>query len=155
MATVSLKKRYEPLRKKYKLPSFEELNSSFEIGEIEPEIFSIKEIRKQIAERMEHVSEILECPLQPEPTLSDLYESRVFSELEKKDLFALYKRLKVAGRRISELFILNDEMLDAEFIRSFSAEWQKLKPKILGFIKKIREAWEADVDEDESVQYMG
>ena len=45
-----IKKRYEELVKKYKLPSFTSLNNEFEISTIEHEEFLLREIRRKIDE---------------------------------------------------------------------------------------------------------
>lgn len=49
-----LKKQYEPLRKKYKLPSFDELNKEFEIEKIQEKEtdFILREIRKGMGEKV-------------------------------------------------------------------------------------------------------
>lgn len=152
---TKFKRLYEPLRKKHKLPSFEELDHNFEISAMDQEFFSLREIRKKLAERVDDVAGMVERMLQPDTNLSDLCESRVLDETEKKELFALYKTLMVASRRLSELLLLNDEKLDAEFIKSFFAEWKKIKPQLLGFIKKLRESWEKETEESENAPYMG
>ena len=85
----SLKKRYEPLRKKYKLPSFAELDSEFRISQIEADSFLLESIREKMAERTSHVRGVVEEALQPDTNLADLYESRVFGEEENKRLFEL------------------------------------------------------------------
>ncbi len=155
MAASKVKKLYETLRKKYKLPGFDELDSEFEISAIEAESGLLREIRKQISEKVSDVSSLFQTILQPDTNLVDLYESRVFDEAEKQRLFELFKKLMVTDRTLMELAIENDEKLDAEFIKSFTAEWKKTKPELLKFIKKLRDSWEKDTDEGEAAGYMG
>ena len=155
MAASKVKKLYESLRKKYKLPGFDELDAEFEISAIEAESGLLREVRKQISEKVGNVSSLVEEVLQPDTNLVNLYESRVFDEDEKKRLFELYKRLMVVDRNLVELMIANDEKLDAEFIKSFAAEWKKTKPELLRFIRKLRESWEKETEEGESAGYMG
>ncbi len=150
-----IKTLYAHLRKKHKLPGFDELDAHFEISATDPELFSVREIRKKIAETVCDVSGIIERALQPDTNLPDLYESRVFDEGEKKELFALYKQIMVAERRMSELLIINDEKMDAGFIREFLPKWKKLKLQILPFVKKLRESWEKETEESETAHYMG
>ena len=154
MAT-GVKKKYEALRKRHKLPGFEELDSEFEIGAIDSESFSLREVRRKVSEKVGDVSCIVAEVLHPETNLVDLYESRVFNEQEKKGLFELYKRLMVADRNLAELSILNEEKLDAAFIKSFSAEWKGLKPQLIRFIRKLKESWEKETEEGETAGYMG
>lgn len=150
-----LKKRYEVLRKKYKLPGFDELDAEFEISDIEPDCSILREVRKKIADKIGHVCGTIEQVLHPETNLVDLYESRVLDEREKKELFEMYKKLMAAERSCVELFISSDEKPDAAFIKSFSVEWKTLKPQLIKFIRKLKESWEKETDEGEAAGYMG
>lgn len=154
MAT-GIRKRYDALRKKHKLPGFEELDAEFEISGIEPDGSVLREVRKKIADKIGHVCGTVEQVLHPDTNLADLYESRVLDEQEKKELFEMYKKLMVAERRCVELFISSDEKLDADFIKSFSAEWKTLKPQLVKLIRKLRESWEKETEEGEAASYMG
>ena len=150
-----MKKKYDALRKKHKLPGFEELDAEFEISDIEPDGSVLREVRKKIADKISHVCGTVEQVLHPETNLADLYESRVLDEQEKKELFETYKKLMAAERRCVELFISSDEKLDAAFVKSFSAEWKTLKPQLVRFIRKLKESWEKETDEGEAAGYMG
>lgn len=155
MAASKLKKLYEALRKKHKLPTFDEMDSEFEISAIEAESGLLREIRKHISERVGNINSLVEEVLQPDTNLVNLYESRVFNETEKQGLFELYKKLMVVDRTLAELMIANDEKLDAQFIKSFAAEWKKIKPELLNFIRKLKDSWEKETEEGESAGYMG
>lgn len=154
MAT-GIRKRYEALRNKHKLPAFDELDSEFEIGSIDPESFSLREVRHKICDRIGDVRSLLDEVLHPDTNLVDLYESRVFDEDEKKQLFELYRQLMIADRTAAELSILNDEKSDAAFIKSFTADWKNLKKEAVGFIRRLREAWEKETEERDTAGYMG
>ena len=53
MNIAELKKRYENLTKKYKIPGFVELNKDFEIEKLDKEIdFLLRAIRKLIMEKI-------------------------------------------------------------------------------------------------------
>ena len=153
MAT-KLKKRYQPLMKKYKLPGFDELDLEFEIGSIESADFLLGEIRKRISDKARDICCLVEEVLQPDTNLASLYESRVFDEQEKHKIFDLYKKLMVANRRAVELYVLNDEKLDAAFIRDFTREWAGIKLYVVGFIRKLRESWEKKTEEGERARYI-
>lgn len=155
MAASKVKKLYETLRKKYRLPGFDELDQEFEVSAIEAESGLLREIRKQISEKVGDVSSLFQSVLQPDTNLVDLSESRVFNEAEKQRLFELFKRLMVADRAMAGLSIENDEKLDAAFIKSFHAEWKKLKPELVKFIKRLRDGWEKETEEGEEAGYMG
>jgi hypothetical protein len=153
--TKDIKKGYEVLKGKFNLPSFEELDSEFEISAIESESFLIRKIRRKLAERAEEAVSLAEEALQPDNNLSDLYESRVLTESEKRELFELYKKLMSSNRKLTELSILNDDKSDADFIIFFSEEWKGIKPQLAKFIARLKESWEKDTEEGETAAYMG
>lgn len=154
-AGVKIKRKYEALRKKHKLPKFEELDFDFEISKIEPGAFLLREIRRKVAEKVQDAGCIIEEALQPDTNLASLYESRVLDEAEKKQIFELYKKLMATNRLTLELSIKNNDKEDAEFITAFHSEWKKLAPELLRFLKKLKESWEKESEEDEKLRYMG
>lgn len=152
---MTLKAKYEPLQKKYTLPSFENLNKEFEISCIEAEDSPLRDIRKKINEKIKVMRSLLEEVLQPEANLAGIYESRAFSEDEKKELFELYRKIMSKDRKCIELFILNDEQADAAFIKSFSAEWETLKKELSKAADKLRDYWDNEKEEHEKLGYFG
>jgi hypothetical protein len=152
---MALKAKYEPLQKKYGLPSFEQLDREFEIGGIEAEDSPLREIRKKIDDKLKAMRSLLEEVLQPEANLAGIYESRAFSESEKKELFELYRKIMSKERQCMQLLIKNDEQADAAFIKSFSAEWETLKKELAGAADKLRDYWENEKEEHEKLGYFG
>ena len=155
MAAKGIRREYEKLRKKHKLPTFAELDNDFEISRIEAEGFPLREIRKKIIDKLHEVGSLVEEVLNPDTSLADLYESRIFGEEEKRLIFELYKKLMAFIRHSAVLAIQCDEKLEAEFIKSFYADWKKLKPELLKFATKIKGSWEKETAENESIGYMG
>ncbi len=151
----SLKKKYELLRKKHRLPSFDELDSEFEIGKIDDGTFLLRELRRKVADKIGEAGAIVEEVLQPDANLAGLYESRVFDEAEKKALFEIFKKLMTYNRMAMELSIKNSEKEDAEFIKSIHTEWKALSPQLLKFIRQLRESWGKESEEAEKLRYMG
>ncbi|MFH1182108.1 MAG: hypothetical protein V1702_04075 [Candidatus Woesearchaeota archaeon] len=152
---MALKAKYEPLQKKYNLPSFEQLDREFEISCIESEDSPLREIRKKIDEKIKAMRTLLEEVLQPETNLAGIYESRAFSEDEKKTLFELYRKIMSKERKCVELLIRNDEQADAAFIKSFSAEWETLKKELAKAADKLRDYWENEKEVHEKLGYFG
>ncbi|MBI2144890.1 hypothetical protein HYU18_01055 [Candidatus Woesearchaeota archaeon] len=155
MAAKSAKKKYDLLMKKHKLPQLEELDACFELGNLEEEGNHLREIRRRIAEKLHDAISIAEQVLQPDTNLSELYESRVLDEEEKKRLFELYKKLMAAARKAAELSIVSNASQDAEFIKSIYPEWKSIAPELARFIRKLRAAWETDSEEGERAAYLG
>lgn len=151
----NIKKTYGSLKKKYNLPGFDELDRDFEIAGIEEETFLLREIRKKIAEKLEFFSKILEGTLQPETTLTQLYEAKFFSEEEKEKMFKLYKAIMMLHRQALLLSIENDEKHDAEFVNSFFGQWPRIKGQLATFFKKMEKGWKKETDVKEDLGYLG
>ena len=150
-----VRKTYEQLRAKHKLPLFEELDTAFEISTIESDNFLLREIRRKITERLRDISGLVERLLQPEANLIDMYESKAYTEEEKAVIFEQYRRLIIADRLSIEAELSNDEKMDAAFISSISQEWKAMKPGLIAFVKRLRETWESEADDNEKAGYMG
>ena len=153
--TKGLRKKYELLRKKHKLPGFEELDSEFEISALDTESLSPRELRRKISEKIDDVALMLERALHPDTNLADLYESRVFDESEKQELFEIYKKMMAFARQTAELMLDSNEKLEASFINSFYSEWKKLKPQLLRHVTKLKESWQKETEKREAAGYMG
>ena len=152
---MELEKDYEILRKKYALPMFEELDIEFEIHCIEDGKFLIKDIRQKIIEKIDEFCIMVEDILQPDTKVSNLYESRVFTEADKEKIFKIFRKLMRIKRRAMQLMILNNEKEDAEFIKKTFSEWQELKEQLNPVVKKLIEAWETETDIKEQLSYLG
>lgn len=150
-----IKKKYEILRRKHKLPAYMELENDFEIGRADPDGLLLREIRRKMLEKIHEITSLLEEILHPEASLVGLYESRVFDETEKKEIFEIYKQLLAAIRHSTELAVESNEKLEAEFISLFYMKWVSMKPALLKFTGKLKMSWEKDTDEDEKTGYMG
>jgi HPt (histidine-containing phosphotransfer) domain-containing protein len=152
---MGVESKYRQLQRKYRLPSFEQLDKEFEISCIEQERFLLREIRKKLDEKIDDICKTLEEVLQPDTNLSGIYESRVFSDEEKKRVFDLYRRLMRLHRQGFELLVKSDDKSDADFVRSVSAEWEKLKKELSQVARKLQESWEKEMEENEKLGYFG
>ena len=150
-----IKKEYEVLKKKYNLPEFSLLDSEFEISSIDEPNFLVRHIRKKIDERVEYFCKILEGILQPDTCLSGLHECKFFNEQQKKDIYALYKKLMVMNRYAVELSILNNEQQDVSFILETVQEWDEIKKKLARYASQLKENWEKEIEVKEDVGYFG
>ncbi len=150
-----IKKEYEGLKKKHKLPDFAELDKYFEISTVENAKLSHVSIRKKIAEKIQFFCEVLEGLLHPNSDLTSMYEDRFFSEKEKEGMFDLYKKLMSISRRALELSIEADEKEDAEFIKSISREWKEIKVEFYRIANKLKESWEKEAESESKLEYLG
>lgn len=152
---MDVKELYSEIRGKNKdLPSFEELDSEFEISTVE-ERFPLRNIRRKIAEKVEYYSKIIEELLQPDTNLIPMYECRVFREDEKEDIYDVLKKLMFILRSSSEVALKSDEKEDVKFISDAFKGWTNLKPDLSKIIAKIKSSWEKETELKEDLEYLG
>ncbi|MBN2454487.1 hypothetical protein JXB11_02990 [Candidatus Woesearchaeota archaeon] len=152
---MTVKEKYSGMCRKYKLPPFEKLDAEFELSGIEQEDFILREVRKKIEEKLAAVRKVMEEVLQPESNLAGIYESRVFSEEEKKELFELYRKIMKFVRQGFELYVKADEKADANFISAFFREWESIKAGIGKMSSKLQDSWQKEMEGDEKLGYFG
>ena len=155
MDLKELKLIYNKYAQNYSLPDFEVLDKEFQIKDITNENIVLQEIRDKILDQLEHYMKILEGIVQPETTLVDMYESKVFSDEEKIEIFKLYKRFMFMDRYSLETALEDGDRKVAEFINVVYREWISLKPKILEVIIHLKESWTKDDDKETTVEYCG
>ncbi|MEE9525464.1 MAG: hypothetical protein V3V78_02545 [Candidatus Woesearchaeota archaeon] len=152
---MKLKEKYQELSKKHNLPSFEELDKEFEISTIENEEFLLREVRRKIIEKIEAYTKFLEEILQPETTLANMYEAKVFDEDERNEIFKLYQRLMSLDRLSMELALDENDDKTSKFIKDFFEEWNEIKENLSKFVKKAKEEWLKETDIKEKLRYLG
>src|SRR3989338_5016175 len=90
MPNNEIEKQYNELRKKYMLPDFREMNTEFELSDLEETNFPVRAIMRRIAEKLDFYTTMLEELLQPDPSnLYSIHESRFFEEDEKKEMYEI------------------------------------------------------------------
>ncbi len=146
---------YEKLRKKFSLPEFGELDKEFDISEIDEYKSLLKSIREVMGDKVAKASEIILEIMQPEASISTLYESRVFNEKEKNLVFELFRKIMVIKRQSDKLYIINDEKMDAEFINNTLVEWKKMKPEIIAILSELEDCWRKDSEIADRLAYFG
>ena len=154
---IEIEKQYNELKKKLKLPEFRELDSEFEISDLEETNFLLRAIIRRIAEKLDFYSTMLEEVLQPDTSnLYAMHETKFFDEDEKKQMYELYTKLMNFNRQSIEVSLEQNEKNEADFITNLLNEWKVLKQELLRFVKKMRASWkteEADIKED--LGYLG
>ncbi len=148
-------KNYEAVRKKYPLPKFEELDAEFDIHCIDDGKFPLREVRHKICERIDDLCIMLEEVLQPDTKVSNLYESRVFTESDKELIFLVFKKLMAIRKKAALISLRNNEREEAEFIAESYKQWIALKKQLEPFFIKLVDAWQTDTDIKEQLSYFG
>jgi len=154
--TNEIEQGYNKLRKKYKLPKFNEIDSEFEISNLESARFLIKNILRRIEEKLEFYIEVIGNLVHPDASsLSTMYEVRYFSDDEKNDVYMLFKKLMKANRSIIELILVSDEKKQTDFLKGFLNEWQDMKKELISHIGKMKDSWEKESTIEEDLGYFG
>jgi hypothetical protein len=152
-----LKKGYEPLAKKYKLPSFEKLNEEFDIERIaEKETdFILREIRKAVADKIIAYIRFLELLMNP--STGPMFFFMIVKGLSANDkslIDSTYKRIVKFEIEVIPLDNSYSEKKEAEFISKIYKDWQEIKEDINKIVEIIKENWEKQ-DKKEDKEYFG
>ncbi|MBI4149800.1 hypothetical protein HY488_00190 [Candidatus Woesearchaeota archaeon] len=150
-----LQKNYLELQKKYALPSFEELHRSFELSSIDAAGNILREICKKMDSKFDEIINLLQGILQPETTIRDLHECRVFTEKNKTQAFSLYRKLMALRREASLLSLDSEEKKEAAYINASFVEWQGMKQQLQDIVIKIRDSWKKEISVKEELGYLG
>jgi hypothetical protein len=139
-----MKKDYEKLRKKYKLPSFKELNDNFDIERVsERDTDSlIREIRKSILDKVLAYFKFIEMLINPGN--SSLFFFSLVKGLSSKDkriLERLYERLGEMEIDVIELDAKYMEKDEVEFIKKVNKEWKTISVELIKLVEVLRRNW--------------
>lgn len=147
---------YDKLKKKYSLPGYDEMNQDFDLEEINAESgLILYRIRIKILEKIDIYSKMFESMLQPDSSLSDMYEAHYISDNDRNDAYALFKKLMQIMRRSNLVSLENSEEKNAQFIKESYNEWKNLKPNIQSHIKRLLLIWNKETDIKDDLSYFG
>ncbi len=152
--TSGIKESYESLSKRFSLPKFEELEE-FQVSSIEKPDFLLSSIRESLMEKIHDIIDFLSDMFQPDASITNMYESRGFSEDEKKAAFDAFGRLMFWKRAALEASVMGEDRANAEFISGFVGEWKGLKSRVIEAVKKAKSSWETDSEQSEKLGYFG
>ncbi|MDP4039184.1 MAG: hypothetical protein Q8P57_01215 [Candidatus Pacearchaeota archaeon] len=158
MEIEDIKKKYGVLKKKYNLPSFDEVDSDFGIGKIEN--FSgdiLKEIRGAMMEKVVHYVRLMEMMISPSQN------SPVFMvflrEINEENKSIMNKVLKsFVGLELSafRLDIDSKQTKEAEQINKIFTAWNNSKKDLNKLIDMMESNWNGVQKENKSYRgYFG
>jgi hypothetical protein len=153
---AEIKERYETLKKKFSLPAYQELNRKFDIEDVDSktELLLIK-IKAKMHEKIEAYAKLFENMLQPDNSLSGLYEARYITEEERKKAFTLFKRLMSILRYSNLVSVNNDDEENADFIKKAFDDLTEMNSDIELLIKRLKEVWGTETNIAEDLSYFG
>ena len=157
MGLEKLKKVYNELQKKHKLPSFESLNEDFhieKIAESETEI-PIREVRKFVGDKLANYMRFVENLLNPTNVPMFVFSLiKMIDSEDKKRLSEIYKELVKEEVSFIKLELEFNEEKEAQFIKDYYKLWQVIKKDMLRILGKIDERWD-DKSEANNKGYFG
>ena len=138
-----MKKRYEILQKKYKLPEFDNINSRFDIGKIE--IYSgnlLRDIRSVMMERVLHYVRLLELMLNPaQATPVFMVLLREINNSDKEVMNRVFNSFVSLELKSFKLDIGSDEEKEAKHIKEIFETWDKTSDDLIKLIDVMERNW--------------
>jgi len=145
---------YEGYKNKHNLPDYGMLEHVFEIS-LENDKFCLREIRRQMVDKIKSQTEVLEDLIHPNSTVSAFRECLIFNDKQKTDIYDLYSRLMVLIRRSNILELRQEDHLDADFIREASETWPELQKDLLNIFENLKACWEEKESDNPVSNYFG
>ncbi len=150
---MDVKKEYDILKRKYKLPDFETVDSEIELSSIKNinRKFLLRIIRHGITERLISFCRFFENLLHPTvPSLVSMHEVKYLDDKQKDKLLLIIKELMLFDREALMLELELSEQKDAKFISDFFREWPKLKGMMREIISDLHTIWEKKEDMEDN-----
>lgn len=157
LALDDLKKNYEPLKKKYGLPEFLELNEIFSIEKIDgtETDFLMREIRRVVSETYSNYLTIIENLLNPSNAPMFVFSIvKSISQDEKKKLSEIYMALSKEWVPLVQLDLKYSEEAEAEFVKHSFHSWKKMSLELYEITDKISKSMESNI-EGKKAGYLG
>ena len=153
---MAIKDAFEVLRKKYNLPSFDEVDAVLDVRDFEHEHSILRDLRHRVHDRLEFAVGIVDIVIQPDMNnVRTMMESGFFNNEDKSTAMRLSKHVMGLWRVLTEAELLNEDKSDAELVKLLLAEWPELKKALLPFVQKMRTSWKSvDTDRDD-LGYLG
>lgn len=156
MELEKLKKDYDILSKKYRLPSFRELNEEFEIEKItdrDTELV-LKNVRRCVIEKIAAITRFFELILNP--TEANLLVLSLLKDINletKKKIETLYKEFSVMELASLNLDLDYNEKEEAKFIANANKDWKRLKTDLKSISISLGKSW--NVKDKSFREYLG
>lgn len=141
MEEQDLKKNYEVLAKKYKLPEFSEINENFEIDKIDKNSDCLlRMVRKTMMDKIVNSLSFIDMLLNPvnAPRMYFSYIKSIGTE-DKQAMDRIYNALAELSLSVLDLEIDYSEKNEGEMVKKINSVWNSVKPefrKIFSNMKK-------------------
>ena len=139
----------------FALPSFDTLNSEFEIDTIEHTSFLIREIVRRMQSSLEEVMKIIEELLHPESSLSSMIEAEALSDEQRKAVLSLYRALGSRYKQGLIVLVNHDEQAMATYIAQIVQQWSDVRTQVAQLLSTVKQQWDKEQTEEEDNGYFG
>ena len=145
--TEKFKEIYAEKAKKYKLPSFKEINEDFFLQDFLNDRKFIPQqplgfVRARIVETFGSWINFLHGFIMPNPQSAILMKDfECTNDDEKKEIIEMIQDMMISQRETIIVGLEKDEKKDAEFIKKYFKFWHKTKPGLIKVTKKSLDNW--------------
>ena len=154
---MKINEEYDELRKKYKLPSFDEVNYEFEISTLDVnKIPSLSRgILRAICNKMGLFLNYVEHVISPNPQgLHGYIEIQNTTNDEKKEIFEFYKDLSKKYHKAYSTELTEKEEEIIKEIKNVLKYWDSVRVRFKKISEVINKAWEKEL-EKEKIETIG
>jgi len=154
---MKINEEYDELRKKYKLPSFDEVNYEFEISALDVnKIPSLSRgILRAICNKMGLFLNYVEPVISPNPQgLHGYIEIQNTTNDEKKEIFEFYKDLSKKYHKAYSTELTEKEEEIIKEIKNVLKYWDSVRVRFKKISEVINKAWEKEL-EKEKIETIG
>ncbi len=140
MDLITLKKSYAVLEKKYKLPTFSELNAIFEIEKIEQDTdFLARTLRKMMVDKALNSLAFVEMLIQ-QMNAPRLYQPffKTMTQKDQESLQKIYAKLGELSLISLSLEVDSNEKKECDAIKKFYETWNDIKSDFSLVLEHIR-----------------
>jgi hypothetical protein len=152
---MDVKKEYDKLSSKYKLPDFEELNTIFDIADLNGTTHILSKIREKITEKIEAHAKLLGSIVQPENNLTDMYEARYLNESTRKKAYVLFKKITRFVKLSQLTSVKNTQKENADFITKTFESWRKIDDDLHKLLDSVASVWKQETNPKQDLSYFG
>lgn len=153
-----LRKKYDALVSKYKLPNYDDIDREFEVSFISKDLeeinFPLRVVRRKMNDRLAMFANGLQNIISPATTsIISMHESKFFSDDDKECIIDIIKQLMQIERHSLLLDITSSEKDDAEWIVFTYQKWMGLKKHLMKFVEIIRDGWQKEEEQSDQTYF--
>ncbi len=143
----AIKTKYEGLKKKYNLPSYEDICNEFEINDVLKKLgfmpaYFLRFLRRTAVDKLYswvNYLHVFILPNQQSAVLMNEYQN--FDEKKREEIIDYATQIMIISRKSVELELEKDEKEDAKLLKEAYDKLQELKPKLLEIAKENVKIW--------------